>query len=531
MKLSALFEVFGCAFRAFDLRRAVCAAFLILLPGFAALSIPAEPMEDTSELLARLRVESRAADRLAGELRLFINSGTTDRAKIDALGLRVKARLSASRNLIKRYKEARTRVGLQEEWDLVGALAEQLAFIAKAYGRLTGVQPNPPSAAALAEARGKARTYVRKYLAGLVTYHLDCQGAADVLTAESFREAVNRSAQTIGNRVLAEFEQELTRFVDVGISMDGIRFNASNTARRIAIKHVGKLIAKFVPSSFVVNLAGEALIRWIGPKLKEALREKGNLEARTKRSIQTLERARRGLNELKNRSYVSVARLAIADAEQAVRSTMFLMGDLSHAAKRDPRAAKWMDDLVAAIKLLNATIKRTRHRFLVGNEFSQAELGVFIIGLDAWIKEVDRMRRNMQPGRRDPIVPPDARTRVLGIDRVEGDYDIYDHIFDDEPRGTLRIRGTMTEATFDFKIRYQGRLQWHWTGTLKWPGGQAGKIRQLNGPGHDQLVQRRRPESCWMKIERGSDNTWRAVWFNLGGNNFKLVPIRREIPR
>ena len=47
----------------------------------------------------------------------------------------------------------------------------------------------------------------------------------------------------------------------------------------------------------------------------------------------------------------------------------------------------------------------------------------------------------------------------------------------------------------------------------------------------EQLAARPRSEYCWMKIEKGTDNAWRAFWCNLGGNNFKLVPIRREIPR
>ena len=119
--------------------------------------------------------------------------------------------------------------------------------------------------------------------------------------------------------------------------------------------------------------------------------------------------------------------------------------------------------------------------------------------------------------------PPDA----LLFDRVAGDYKIYDATFDDEPRGTLRVRGAMDKATFDFQIVYQGRLQWHWKGTLTSIRGQAGKIRELRGPGHDQLISRPRSENCFMKIEKGADNAWRAFWFNLGGNNFKLVPVRR----
>ena len=82
-----------------------------------------------SGLLFPLRTENAKTKRLVSEVRTFVNSGTTNKDAIRALGDRLVAGIASNRVMIARYEITATRFGLQEEYDLVVDMMADTAFL------------------------------------------------------------------------------------------------------------------------------------------------------------------------------------------------------------------------------------------------------------------------------------------------------------------------------------------------------------------------------------------------------------------
>jgi len=514
-----------------------CRLALILAVAFVALTAFHAHAEDdahaTTKYLDRLRADGAYVRALASEVRIFVNSGTTDRSAIDKLGARILECLASVRETVVLYKGAPTRFGLQEEYSLLEEIATQAGFLGAAYGRLTGVPPKPPTAEQLKGAREEARKFLKQVIPKLVAQRLGNQGVADVLTADSFEEASHVAAQRVIGRVLSEFDKELTAYIDVGVSGNGIEVSARHATRRLATKYLGKLLAKVTPQTFVVEFVSGVIIRWAGPKLKEALRPKGNLAARVKRSRKVLREAGLVLDRLDPGSSVRVARMAIEGAESAIASTKYLLGDLKRARK-----VALQEDLTSAIVELQRAINRNRHRFLIGSQIGQKDLTGMLKGLDFLAREIARMRSGARPGPRDPIVPPAVPPRPAAADAVAGRYEIVrDHVqAGHQFHSRVTLTGSMGALAFEFRQWDEGGWSfeghaWHYKGTVKWIGGQAGAKRTLRGTGRSQWHATAPSYRCTIGIARDERGVWRATRINIGGNDFKLAKVNSAIPR
>jgi hypothetical protein len=101
----------------------------------------------------------------------------------------------------------------------------------------------------------------------------------------------------------------------------------------------------------------------VATMLKETLREKGDLKARTDRSIKMLDQHRARLDKLSPGAKIKDVSAVLGDASGAYNSTSFLIRDIKKAKKES-----LLVNLGGAMDELSAAARRTRTRFFITDE-------------------------------------------------------------------------------------------------------------------------------------------------------------------
>lgn len=487
---------------------------------------------DATRYVGPLRDQAAALREVASEVRLFVNSGTTDRAAIRAVGDRALAAVDAFGQLAAEYRAATTRVGLSEEHALLAECADLVGFIGKAYGRLTGVAPVPPSEAEVRREKGRARELLEREVPRLVASRLGCDGAAELLTADSFREAAALAGRQVVEGVLGELDAELLGLVDIGVAGGSLTLTTDRALERLLTRAIGQLVARVTPQAFVVELASRVIVRWVGPRLAEALRNKGNLEERVFASLGVVSEAEQRLNALRPDEPVRRARLALEDAERALRSTEHLVYDLANAGRHDLLGA-----MSSAMMRLRRVMEWTRHRFLIGDAVSQQELAGLIAAVNIVRAELARMQAEMHPGPREPFVPPEPLPGP-SPDAVAGSYEVTGRAWENDPACGSRVvlTGAMQAIEVSFKLWDGTGVTWNYVGRATWDGetrtvqvgerlGETRKTRALVGVAHDARYPGAQ-HALEVRAELDSDGRWRAASISIGGNLFALVQVQ-----
>ena len=157
--------------------------------------------------------------------------------------------------------------------------------------------------------------------------------------------------------------------------------------RREICRQVAKLLVKITSNEIIIEIVAGPIIRWIEsdliPKLREALRHKGNLPERLARSIETMKDASLDLNRLACDAKLRVVEMRLNAAAGVLHATRYLERDLSN---------QWGDDLFKLAtekENLARTMKITRVRFLLVRDDYGDEL-------DFANSEVEQLLKNLQ---------------------------------------------------------------------------------------------------------------------------------------
>jgi hypothetical protein len=146
-----------------------------------------------------------------------------------------------------------------------------------------------------------------------------------------------------------------------------------------------------------VTLVTDLLLEWLGPKVREWLRNKGDLDERTKRSVEGLESRREALNAFPPDAQVEEVRRAVRGAEGALRATQHLDGDLKRVASKggEPAAAAiaLLDRLGAAKANLGRTVRLTTLRFLLENRSYREDFRVLEQHLGEALRELEGLSK------------------------------------------------------------------------------------------------------------------------------------------
>lgn len=340
---------------------------------------------DVTEFVGPLRQHDERIARAHAEIEALPAGPDGEAARGKGRGLLEEAR--AFSKTLAAFQEAETRRGLDEEYDLIRSGLVHVDEATGALRRALGSPPPPVDAGESSRVRGELGDLAVALLKQRLAERFESEGLRAILTAESWDEALS-TALDHGHRKVREFlDRETERLV-------GLRFHDGKSLRRAlrerlrheVRRHVAKLLVKITSNEIVVDFVADALIRWLGPKLKEALRNKGDLPERTARSLETLEEARRALNAFAGDARVPDVQGAVRRAEGAVAATRHLRGDLERAGKTDLLAS-----LGAGIADLERTVSLTRRRFLLDKKDHEEDLAAARAALAEMIEDLERI--------------------------------------------------------------------------------------------------------------------------------------------
>lgn len=322
-----------------------------------------------------------------------------------------------SRTLVD-FQRAETRRGLYEELKLISACAFHLNLAISKYHALVGVERDlstPEERRAVqSEVMRKALELTKMNIAS----KLESEGLQDIVTSESWDEVLEKSTYHAGRKVDEFIDRETEKifglgFHDVRSARRAIQLQMRNEVRR----QVAKLLVKITTNEILIEFAAAPIIRWIErdliPHLREALRNKGNLDARMVRSKQTLERARRILYSLPCTARLSEVENAMGTARGIIHETHFLMGDL-RSANRIPAYGEMSD----AIGNVQRALFITSNRFLLEKPDYEEELDYVVMEVKKMLAELDRLEPPEEQEKAKPL-DLEANSR-LAWDYIKG---------------------------------------------------------------------------------------------------------------
>ncbi|MFQ6097468.1 MAG: hypothetical protein ACE5O2_07030 [Armatimonadota bacterium] len=337
---------------------------------------------EVTRFIEPLRAQHARIITLVTEMETLVAAGTADEDKLAAARARLCGEAGSFHELFNDFRNARTRHGLEEEFDLLRqslVALERLQSMYRAMGGETVVPPTPEEQDLI---RRQLRDYLLRRLKDKIAKRLESEGLREILTADSWNEAREIAVRQAHEKLRREIEDEMERLVGLRFySRESLARALRNQARLAVERGVAKLLVRVTTNELVIQWAAGVLIRWIGPKLKEALRGKGNLDFRVQRSVGTLEASRRSLNALKPDSHLSSVRAAVDRAQRAINATRYLQGDLQRADQ-----APLLGQLVEAITNLQRTINITVKRFLLDKKDYEEDFEV----ADGFLSELER---------------------------------------------------------------------------------------------------------------------------------------------
>jgi hypothetical protein len=312
-----------------------------------------------------LRRQRQNLMNLNGELDWKLGGPKPDHQAVIDMGVKARSIAAEFQKTLREFAGAETRRGLLEELDLIFDSVMTLNQVAEKYQKLAGVAVVPLQKSILANAKGDVARAIFKLAREEVAARLESEGLRDILTSESWNEVLDKTAYH-SQRKLDEFLDRETEKVF------GLGFHDAASARRALQvqlrreirRQVARLLVKITSNEIVIEIVAGPIIRWIErdliPRLREALRQKGNLPKRVARSVETLENARDELHRLTCADKLREVRRRLAAAMGAIAASRYLARDLMNA--RADREAALLNE---ALKNLENAMKITRVRFLL----------------------------------------------------------------------------------------------------------------------------------------------------------------------
>lgn len=392
------------------LRHALALVAVLGMGGLLVAAASARPDErpvgDITAYVADLREAATLATQAANATGWLAENNAQRCAQVSPAASKLVAAAAAARDVFRRYQAARTRFGTQEEIQLIGVVALGLRESRASLKKIAGEASGPPSAAEEAAARKEVSLFQR-FIAVKLEDRLRVEGLADVLSSTSFREFSRKATAELFRRLQARGEMELRRLTGLRIRLDvPIGRQIRDFLEAELSRALTKLVVVAGPAGIFLNLvAGRfldpgRLVSLVGQKLREALRNKGDVERRTRDSIAGLDLLRRPLNSPKD-TPVDRIRTAVRNAQRALGQTSFLKGDLGRAIASTSDAARkqmlegLLADLTRKEKDLKRAIALASGRFFLDSQLVGEDWGIGITYASKTLAEAQRLAKKL----------------------------------------------------------------------------------------------------------------------------------------
>jgi hypothetical protein len=335
----------------------------------------AAPQEPASRYAEALRIQSEQTQSISKELLEMIRQGEKDPEVLMSVGRRFLAQFDGAIAAVENYRKATTRFGLQSEIDDMLLMYRSLQLGQRAVFSLTDTAPPPALSQRDISLTGEIfQTEIVPMIKEFVDLQLNAQGAADFLTEPGFRQAAIIVVNHVGLEVNAMIEAEVQKIVGVRIHLGmSLKEHLLMMARSWVSRSVGNVILRMAATHFIVETLGVRLLEWVGPKLREFLRPKGNLESRTDRAVSGLRQRRGDLDRMDSGEELIDVRRFIEAATNHVKANGYLRGDLQRGRRDD-----LYQRLSAEETELLRAIERAKTRFLMNSPLVQESFGELV---------------------------------------------------------------------------------------------------------------------------------------------------------
>jgi hypothetical protein len=317
---------------------------------------------------AALAEQNRRTTAVVAELFEMIRQDEKDPEVISSVGRRFLDELDRSIKVIDSYRNAKNRFGFQSEIDDYVQLSVALRDGRNALRTLTDKEPRHfLDERSIEYARSAIDGEIIPMIKEFADNKLRAEGAADFLTKPGFDTALNVVTIRIENDVRTLVEREIQSILKFRLHLGvSLRQHILMSAERFVMQNVGNIVLRMAANHFVVSLLATKLIDWIGPKLREFLRPKGNLEARVETASAGMKRRQLVLDSLTERSEMTYVRYLVEQARNHFKANNYLRQDIRNAGRED-LASKLIDEE----KRLAAAVERTEKRFMMNSPLAQ----------------------------------------------------------------------------------------------------------------------------------------------------------------
>lgn len=307
------------------------------------------------------------------------------------------AESKAFRTTLSQFIASPKRRGLQEEFALIESCfkATDAAAVGICNRTKFDVEAYQLQQALSQQAAG-TRQKLLTILAEEIDYRLEAEGLFVLLTTDGIAAVRNEAANRLRTGVEDEVEEITER--ELGIAFhDRQSFGRAvqHKLRSLVRGKVHELLFRITSNEIVVEIVGVPIIRWLEtdlwPKLKEAFRNKGDLDVRTQRSVASLQRAEQRLWALPTDARLETVEAARRDAAGTMKAMHYLIGDVQRANRAD-----LYRQLESAAERLAWVIDTTAHRFLLDKaedieklETEQDVYRALIAMIEAMVREIE----------------------------------------------------------------------------------------------------------------------------------------------
>jgi len=384
--------------------------------------------------LAALKARYQSISNLDRQLSQMIRQSRPDNQTLLELGRNALQELSAFQQTLREFIRGETRRGLFEELDILADTTLAANQVVVKYQHLAGVPLIPLNRDALNQSKRTTAETILHLAREEFASRFKSEGLQDILTSDSWNEALETAAYHTQRKVNEFLDRETEKvfglgFHDARSAQRALRMQMRREVRR----QVAKLLVKITSNEIVIELLAGPVIRWIEgdliPRLREALRQKGNIPARVTRSLQTMETARMNLNRLSCNARIAEVRRCLNTAVATIHAARFLEKDIKRAG-----AGQELNRLTDGAAHLKRTMSLARRRFLLMDTDYEEDLPVIdaLVGqmLDNLKKAIDTVEgeSNENSDRRrfrQELTPtvPELNVAVAWMKFFEGGYE------------------------------------------------------------------------------------------------------------
>ncbi|HEU0305083.1 MAG TPA: hypothetical protein VFR32_10945 [Gaiellaceae bacterium] len=389
------------------------------------------PASQVDSFVVDLQAAAKLAEQAKSSTGWLAANNAKRCAQVEPAAAKLAAAADAAKAVFERYRKTKSRYGLQEEIRLITEIALDLRESRGSLAKVAGESYTPSNAEE--KAALKEVGIFRQLVALELEDRLEIEGLADVLTARSLREVKDKVVSELQTRLRERAEQELKRLTGLSIRLNvPLKEQIKDFLRAELSRFLSRLVVSAGPAGIIISIVGGKifdpgrLVDLIGAKLKAALREKGNLDARTAKTLAGFERMRRSLNALPPNAPIDRVRAVVRDSERALKATKFLIGDLERAKRNDLKL-----DLEDAEADLKRTLSLSKRRFLLDSALLGEDFGLGVAAMKNFRAEAERLSKKLgcdpppketgggSGGAADKGKPPTASVCVPKTIRIE----------------------------------------------------------------------------------------------------------------